>query len=257
MTPKMDATLIILPEFCFFIISDTVRVNRNGPFKLTLLIQSQSFDDIFDIDSILFTPALLIKTSIFLSLFKALRNLFKESSEWRSSWWYRVLLLSETPCTSGLVSFVPVTSSFAPAFKNNLAIAAPMPRVPPVIITFLLVKSRWFHATWIQMEHSCYILSGDGTIRIRLGNIMTHWQHLSRCIHSWYEQYLNVEKLCKEKLYPDKLWSKSASSVEQRDSVAATAQGISHGKYRRWMRAKFKRRLWNSPGTLFNFHLVP
>ena len=54
----------------------------------------------------------------------------------------------------GFVFFVPVTSSCAPAFKNTLAIAAPMPRVPPVMITVLLVKSRFICFLSICFETS-------------------------------------------------------------------------------------------------------
>ena len=56
------------------------RVNKNGPFKLISLIQSQSSSDILVMDSILFTPALLTRTSTLSIVSTLLRNCFTDLS---------------------------------------------------------------------------------------------------------------------------------------------------------------------------------
>ena len=50
--------------------------------------------------------------------------------------------LSGTSSVSTPVFFVPVTTTFALALQKAFTIAAPIPRVPPVIIIVLSVKSN-------------------------------------------------------------------------------------------------------------------
>src|SRR5262245_52581703 len=143
----MLLTLMIRPERCFIMISAAIRQNRNTPSRLVPNTVRQSSSDIRTNRPSRITPALFTRMSSFPP----------HSFCTRSIQSFAVFGAAASPCidraippdcitsaTSALAaSRLPryTNATLAPSAANDLTIARPMPRLPPVTSAILSLSS--------------------------------------------------------------------------------------------------------------------
>ena len=120
---------IILPHFCSFINGTAADINFTGERRFVLNILSISSDEAKSIAPYMYSPALLISTSI---LFFFIKSVSKLMFPQRSHTQYPF-----APIVFSASSFLPVTNTF-PSGRSSSAMARPIPFDAPVTSMFMI-----------------------------------------------------------------------------------------------------------------------